>query len=146
MRDVTTLRLVLCFLTGGCVFLPSLGSSGGFTTGCGTTVPGASSCPMFPANNVWNTPITNLPVDPHSAEWLTSMSSSTTDLHPDFGPSGNPATPYGIPFVVVSPNRPPGPHQLRVFGRERSRPISVLQASTPIEGGRKRLGIDTRSW
>ena len=24
-------------------------------------------CPMFPANNVWNTPVDNLPVDPNSA-------------------------------------------------------------------------------
>src|SRR5579862_6137165 len=72
----------------------------------GTRVPGAANCPMFPANNVWNTSITNLPVDRHSAAWLASMSSSTTFLHPDFGPSGDPTVPYGIPFIIVSPRHP----------------------------------------
>ena len=30
----------------------------------GTPVPGAPNCPMFPADNVWNTPIAGLPVNP----------------------------------------------------------------------------------
>ena len=51
-------------------------------------VPGAPGCPMFPADNVWNTDISGLPVDSHSAAWLASMNSATTNLHPDFGPSG----------------------------------------------------------
>ena len=29
----------------------------------GTTVPGAPNCPLFPANNVWNTNISRLPVN-----------------------------------------------------------------------------------
>ena len=29
----------------------------------GTPLPGAPGCPMFPADNVWNTDIANLPVD-----------------------------------------------------------------------------------
>jgi hypothetical protein len=36
----------------------------------GTVVPGAPDCPMFPADNIWNTDISKLPVDPHSAAWL----------------------------------------------------------------------------
>ena len=52
---------------------------------------------MFPADNVWNTDIANLPVNPHSAQWLASMDAATTNLHPDFGPSGDPSNPYGIP-------------------------------------------------
>ncbi|MGD0691323.1 MAG: hypothetical protein ABSA22_03170, partial [Acidimicrobiales bacterium] len=35
----------------------------------GPTLPG-TNCPAFPANNVWNTPITTLPVDANSATWL----------------------------------------------------------------------------
>ena len=69
-------------------------------------VPGAPNCPMFPADNVWNTPIANLPGQPASAAWLASMDASTTNLHPDFGPSGDPSTPYGIPYTVVSPSQP----------------------------------------
>jgi len=105
----------------------------------GTPVPGAPSCPMFPADNVWNTDISTLPVDPHSAQWLASMDSATTDLHPDFGPSSGPDNPYGMPYTVVSPTQPfvnvsfeyadesdPGPYP---FG-----------ADTPIEGGEDSTG------
>ena len=38
-----------------------------------TTVPGAPNCPMFPADNIWNTDISKLPVDSHSAAWLRGM-------------------------------------------------------------------------
>src|SRR5580700_8235763 len=105
----------------------------------GTPVPGAAGCPMFPADNIWNTDITSLPVDVHSAQWLASMDSSSTFLHPDFGPSGDPSTPYGIPYTVVPPGQPfvniafqyasesdPGPYP---FG-----------ADTPIEGGQDATG------
>jgi hypothetical protein len=94
---------------------------------------------MFPADNVWNTPIDELPVDPHSAAWLASMSSSTTFLHPDFGPSGDPAAPYGIPFVVV----PPGHHFVRIkfgYAGESDPGPYPFGASTPIEGGARSSG------
>src|SRR5580658_4493378 len=37
-----------------------------------TAVPGAPDCPMFPADNIWNTNISRLPVDSHSGAWLRS--------------------------------------------------------------------------
>jgi hypothetical protein len=105
----------------------------------GTPLPGAPNCAMFPADNVWNTNISQLPVDPDSAVWMASMDSATTNLHPDFGPSGDPSTPYGIPYTVVSPSQPlvdvtfqyasesdPGPYP---FGPD-----------TPIEGGAQSTG------
>ena len=107
--------------------------------GAGTPVPGAPNCSVFPADNVWNTDIAGLPVDPHSPAWMASMHSATTNLHPDFGPSGDPSTPYGMPYIVVSPSHPlvslafgyadesdPGPYP---FG-----------ADTPIEGGQQATG------
>jgi hypothetical protein len=105
----------------------------------GTRVPGAPGCPMFPANNVWNTPITNLPVNPESAKWLSSMSSSTTNLHPDFGPSGDPSTPYGIPFVVVNPKHPLV-HVTFDYADQSDRGPYPFGASTPIEGGSASTG------
>ncbi len=105
----------------------------------GTPLPGAPSCPMFPADNIWNTDISSLPVDVHSPQWLASSAAGTTNLHPDFGPSGDPSNPYGIPFTVVPPGHPtvsvafdyadesdPGPYP---FG-----------ADTPIEGGQSAGG------
>ena len=68
----------------------------------GTPVPGASTCPMFPADNWWNADITDLPVHARSAAWVAGMNGATAKLHPDFGSSGDPAHPYGIPFTVVN--------------------------------------------
>jgi hypothetical protein len=61
----------------------------------------SSSCVVFPADNVWNTDITTLPVHPQSAQWLASTAASTTTLHPDFG-----RPPYGFPFNVVDNAHP----------------------------------------
>jgi len=94
---------------------------------------------MFPANNVWNTPITGLPVNPHSTAWLASMGSSTTHLHPDFGPSGDPAAPYGIPFVVVAPNQPLVAVRF-LYADESDRGPYPFSAATPIEGGANASG------
>jgi hypothetical protein len=70
-----------------------------------TTVPGAPNCPMFPSDNVWNTDISRLPVNKHSAAWLRSMHASSLNLHPDFGPNPG-GTPFGIPFNVVTNRHP----------------------------------------
>ncbi len=105
----------------------------------GTPLPGAPNCPMFPADNVWNTPIANLPVDPHSAEWLASMDASTTNLHPDFGPSGDPSNPYGIPYTVVSPSQPLVPITFEYADESDPGPYP-FSAATPIEGGQQSTG------
>ena len=54
-----------------------------------------SSCQVFPSDNVWNTDVSTLPVNPKSATWMANMNSGA-NLHPDFGPPD-----YGIPFNVV---------------------------------------------
>jgi hypothetical protein len=71
----------------------------------GTTVPGAPSCPMLPADNVWNTDISQLPVNTRSAAWMRSMDSASTNLHPDFGPNGG-GYPFGIPYTIVNSSHP----------------------------------------
>jgi hypothetical protein len=58
--------------------------------------PPGTSCQVFPADNIWNTDISSLPVHGQSVQWLASMSSSTTNLHPDFG-----GPPYGFPHNIV---------------------------------------------
>ena len=94
---------------------------------------------MFPADNVWNTPVANLPVNPQSAAWLASMDASTTNLHPDFGPSGDPSTPYGIPYTVVSPSQPEVPITFQYADESDPGPYP-FSASTPIEGGQQSTG------
>ncbi len=105
----------------------------------GTPVPGAPDCPMFPADNVWNTPITSLPVNPMSAQWLASMDASSTDLHPDFGPSGDPSTPYGIPYTVVPPSAPETYITFQYADESDPGPYP-FSATTPIEGGQDSTG------
>ncbi len=73
--------------------------------GGGTTVPDAPNCPMFPADNVWNTDISQLPVNAHSAAWMRSMDSASIDLHPDFGPNTG-GFPFGIPDNIVTSAQP----------------------------------------
>src|SRR6202171_4311212 len=66
--------------------------------------PNIGGCPVFPADNVWNTDVSTLPVHASSATWLGSMGGPSVHLHPDFGPSG--AFPYGIPLNVVDGTHP----------------------------------------
>jgi len=100
----------------------------------GTTVPGAPNCPMFPADNIWNTDISKLPVAAHSAAWLRSMNSGSTHLHPDFGRNAG-GYPYGIPFTIVT-----SAHRLvRIhfkYAGESDRGPYPFGPDTRIEGGR----------
>lgn len=88
---------------------------------------------MFPADNVWNTDISKLPVNAHSAAWLASMNSATTFLHPDFGPNPG-GYPYGIPFTVVTGKQ----SLVKVtfqYASESDKGPYPLGPDTPIEGG-----------
>jgi len=103
-----------------------------------TSVPGAPNCPMFPADNVWNTNISRLPVNKHSAAWLASMDSAGTYLHPDFGPDPG-GYPYGIPFKIVTSK-----HRLVkikfTYASESNKGPYPFGRDTPIEGGKKAGG------
>jgi hypothetical protein len=73
------------------------------------------------------------------------MDSSSTYLHPDYGPSGNPSAPYGIPWEIV----PAGTvltHVTFQYASESYRGEYPLSATTPIEGGSDRhaLMVDPR--
>ena len=70
----------------------------------------------------------------NSATWLASLDASTTDLHPDYGPSGNRKAPYGIPSVVVSPSQRLIPIKFQYASQSDEGPYP-FSASTPIEHG-----------
>ena len=97
-------------------------------------VPG-TSCDVFPANNVWHTDVSSLPVHPQGAEWLDSMEAGTTELHPDFGPPD-----YGIPYNVVTNATPKVDVKFR-YARESDRRRYPLTKRTPIEGGSDRHAL-----
>ncbi len=94
---------------------------------------------MFPADNVWNADISQLPVNAHSAQWLASMNAGSTHLHPDFGSSGDPSAPYGIPYTVVTDAHPKVSVSFQYAGESDAGPYP-FGPDTPIEGGQNASG------
>ncbi len=63
--------------------------------------PTIAGCPIFPLNNIWNTPVDTLPVHARSDQWVNSIG-RTTGFHMDFGSGTWAGGPIGIPYNVVS--------------------------------------------
>src|SRR5581483_10307382 len=57
-------------------------------------------CPIFPADNFWNTRVDNLPIDSHSDAWINSIGRGE-GFHMDFGSGEWDGGPIGIPYNVV---------------------------------------------
>jgi hypothetical protein len=97
-------------------------------------LPGTGAeCPLFPADNVWHADVSQLPVHPRSAAWITSMGGPERRLHPDFGPNGG-GQPYGIPYSVV----PGSTEKVAVtfdYADESDPGPYPFGPTTPIEGG-----------
>ena len=96
--------------------------------------PTIGGCPVFPANNYWNTPVDSLPLHPSSATWVSSIGTSTR-LHPDWG--NVLADNYGIPFATVTGTQPNVPITFPPDGyADESDPGPwPIPPSAPIEGG-----------
>ena len=101
--------------------------------------PSVAGCPVFPADNVWNTDISSLPVSSQSGSWLSHMGGSGRLLNPDFGSSGDPSAPYGIPYTVVDSTHPRVPVSFQ-YASESDRVPYPLGPDTPIEGGQNSGG------
>jgi hypothetical protein len=67
--------------------------------------PAVEGCPVLPSNNIWNTAIDKLPVDPNSTSYINTIG-PTTGLHPDFGSGTWDGGPIGIPYNVVPGTQP----------------------------------------
>jgi hypothetical protein len=65
-------------------------------------------CPMFPSNNIWNTPIDTLPIHARSDQWVNSIG-RYTGFHMDFGSGMWGGGPIGIPYNVVGSGVPKVP-------------------------------------
>lgn len=97
-----------------------------------TTSPTIGGCPVFPADNVWNTRIDNLPVHANSAAWVATIG-ATRSLHPDFG-TFYLGAPIGIPFIVVPPTQARVPVTFDVPSESDPSPYPI-PPNAPIEGG-----------
>jgi hypothetical protein len=101
-------------------------------TSTGATFLAASrsrACPILPASNPINHEIAHVPVDPHSAQYITSIGASL-HLHADFGT--NPA--YGIPYAVVGPHQPKVPIDFTAYGSESDPGPYPIPPNAPVEG------------
>ena len=67
--------------------------------------PSLEGCPIFPADNVWNTPIDRLPVDSNSPIYIANIGIEK-GVHPDFGSGLWDGAPIGIPCNVVPGTQP----------------------------------------
>jgi hypothetical protein len=107
--------------------------------------PTIAGCPIFPSNNVWNTPIDHLPVDSNSSVYIASIG-ATIGLHPDFGTIWEGA-PIGIPYNIVPGTQPkvsitfdyndesdPGPYPIP--------PGAVIEGGDASTGDRHILVLD----
>lgn len=62
--------------------------------------PRVAGCAVFPADNIWNTPVDDLPVDANSAAYIETIGAEV-GLHPDFGSGLWKDAPIGIPYTTV---------------------------------------------
>jgi hypothetical protein len=88
-------------------------------------------CQVFPPNNPWNENISNLPVNPSSAQYIASIDSTKQFLHPDFG--SNPT--YGIPYVVVPKSQPFVPITFNAYGDQSDPGPYPVPLNAPVESG-----------
>jgi hypothetical protein len=102
--------------------------------------PTIGGCPVFPGDNIWNTRVDGLPVDPHSADYVASIGADEP-LKADFGSGLYEGAPIGIPYVVVPRDQAMVPIRHAPFGDESAAgeesdpgPFPV-PADAPIEGG-----------
>ena len=95
--------------------------------------PKIGACPVFPANNVWNAPVDQLPVDANSAQYVVTIG-ATKPAHPDFGSGLYEGAPIGIPFVTV-PGSQPKVNVTFHYDDESDHGGYPIPPNAPIEGG-----------
>ena len=98
-----------------------------------TAVPPATGpCPVFPADNPWNTDISGAPLHPRSAAFIDAIGRAD-HLHPDVGTFWD-GQPIGIPFVRVGAGQPLVPISFGYADESDPGPYPV-PADAPVEGG-----------
>lgn len=109
--------------------------------------PTLAGCPLLPANHVLNARVDQLPLDPRSNDYISSIGANVS-LHPDFGSGEWEGGPIGIPFNLVGEDQPlvdvafgypdesdPGPYPI---------PVSpLIEGGAQSEGDRHVLVLDS---
>ncbi len=90
-------------------------------------------CDVFPADNVWNTPVDTLPVDAQSGAYIATIGANV-GMHPDFGSGTWDGGPIGIPYVDV-PGSQPEVSVTFDYADESDPGPYPIPPNAPIEGG-----------
>lgn len=104
----------------------------GTATPAATATPGGA-CSFFPANNIWNTRVDTLPLDPNSSTYVQTIG-ATRGLKADFGSGLWDGGPIGIPFVTVPGSQPRVPVSFDYDDESDPGPYPI-PTDAPIEGG-----------
>ena len=100
--------------------------------------PHIGGCEVFPSNNVWNTPVDKLPVDPNSNQYVTTIGANAP-AHPDFGSGLYAGEPIGIPFITVPGTQPKVSVTFQYSDESDPGPYPI-PSNVPIEGGAQSSG------
>jgi hypothetical protein len=96
-----------------------------------------ATAPSLPDESAWNQDISQAPVDPRSAAYISYIDSHGGDhLHPDFG---SPRA-YGFPYAVVGAGRRKLPIHYTAYGSESDKGPFPIPIGAPVEGGRRSDG------
>ena len=100
--------------------------------------PTIGNCTVFPANNIWNTPVDGLPASPHPSTYINIIGASA-GIHADFGSGLWAGGPIGIPYIPV-----PGAQTKYVatflYSDESDPGPYAVPLNAPIEGGSQSSG------
>jgi hypothetical protein len=103
-----------------------------------TPLPEAPNCPLFPTDNVWHAPVTQLPVHPKSATYVASIGTNA-HVHADFGSGLWAGGPIGIPYNVVGAGQTKAPVTFQ-YDSESDHVGYPVPANPAIEGGSSSTG------
>jgi hypothetical protein len=98
-----------------------------------TRPPRVAGCEVFPADNIWNTPVDTLPVDANSAAYVATIG-PVEYVHADFGSGTWEGGPIGIPYVDVPGTQPRVPVTFDYDDESDPGPYPI-PPDAPIEGG-----------
>jgi hypothetical protein len=100
--------------------------------------PKIGACNVLPADNIWNTPVDQLPLSSSSATYVATIGAGTS-LHADFGSGTWNGGPIGIPFVTVPGTQTKYPATF-LYSTESDPGPYAVPLNAPIEGGSASTG------
>ena len=130
MVSMRTIVLVVLNLTLTAVAFGQAGTCAGMSLGPLASLNGFVP---FPSSSLWNTDISNAPVDPNSANLINYIGASVT-LHPDFGAGQYDGQSMGIPYQIEAGTQAKVPVKITEYPSNSDPGPMPIPANALIEG------------